>query len=288
MACLSGTGLRKAPILLDRGARKMATMTANDKSPHPPVDSVGSRDLPAGATGNRLLDSLPKIQAAQLAAAWQRVDLKPSGVIYPHGGPISHVYFPISGCCCHVVSSSDTRRTIEVTTVGNEGMLGIDLALGLHFSPLTAISAIPGEALRIPASSFMQTMRGGKSLENLIRRYAAYCLRFASQTIACNTLHSAKQRVCRRLLMAHDRVGGREFLLTHEVLSQMLGVRRQAITLVARALQEANLIEYRRGVIKILDRKGLEEAACECYAITQAAYESIVMKVRVPAAETPR
>ena len=123
-------------------------------------------------------------------------------------------------------------------------------------------------------------MKGGKSLENLIRRYAAYCLRFASQNIACNTLHTAEQRVCRRLLMAHDRAGRHDFLLTHEVLGQMLGVHRQAITPVARTLQAAKFIEYRRGVIKILNRKGLEDAGCECYEIAKTAYESIVMKVR--------
>ena len=166
-------------------------------------------------------------------------------------------------------------------------MLGIHLALGLHFSPLMAVSVIPGEALRIPVRSFMQTMRGGKSLESLLRRYAAYCLRFASQTIACNTLHTAKQRVCWRLLMAHDRAGKRDFLLTHEGLGQMLGVRRQAITLVARTLQVANFIEYRRGPIKILNRKGLEDASCPCYEISKAAYESIVMRLPIPPAETP-
>ena len=130
-------------------------------------------------------------------------------MLYQEGGPISHVYFPTSGCCCHV-ALLDKRRKIEVTTIGNEGMLGIHLALGLHFSPLAAISVVPGEALRIPVRFFMQAMRGGKSLESLIRRYAAYCLRFASQTIACNARHTAKQRVCRRLLMAHDRAGRRD------------------------------------------------------------------------------
>jgi CRP-like cAMP-binding protein len=250
-------------------------------------EEICANSLSARATGNRLIDSLPKTQAAQLSANWEHVDLLPGGVLYEQGDPISHVYFPTSGCCCHVIPL-DGRRQIDVTTVGNEGMLGIHLALGLHFSPLTAVSVIPGEALRIPIRSFIQTMKGGKSLENLVRRYAAYCLRLASQNIACNTLHTAKQRVCRRLLMADDRVGRHEFLLTHEVLGQMLGVHRQAITLVARTLQAANVIAYRRGIIKILNRKGLEGASCECYAITKTAYKWIVMKARVPAAETQR
>ena len=265
----------------------MISMTANKKSPRPVTDVAGSHDLSAGATGNRLLDSLPKIQAAQLSGVWERVDLLATTVLYPQDGPISHVYFPTSGCCCHVVPL-DKHRKIEVTLVGNEGMLGIHLALGLRFSPLMAASVIPGEALRIPARSFMRIMRGVKSLESLIRRYAAYCLRLASQTIACNTYHTAEQRVCRRLLMAHDRAERHDFFLTQDVLGQMLGVHRQAITPVARTLQAANLIDYRRGVIKILDRKGLEDASCDCYETTKTAYESIVMKVRAPAAETDR
>ena len=262
-------------------------MVTNDKCPRPSADTVGIRDLSARATGNRLIDCLPTVQAAQLSAAWERVDLPHGGVLYPEGGPISHVYFPTSGCCCHVVPL-DEHRNIEVTTIGNEGMLGIHLAFGLHFSPLAVVAVVPGEALRIPARPFMQTMRGGKSLESLVKRYAAYCLRFAGQTIACNTLHAAKQRICRRLLMVDDRVAGHDFLLTHEQLGQMLGVHRQAITVVARTLQEANFIEYRRGTIKILNRKGLEEASCECYKTTKAAYEAIVMRTRSPAAEANR
>jgi CRP-like cAMP-binding protein len=265
----------------------MTAMTANDKSPRPAADTGSPPDMSGRGTGNRLIDSLPKTQAAQLSAIWERVDLPTAGVLYRQGGPISHVYFPTTGCASDVLPL-DKRRNIEVTTVGNEGMVGIHLALGLHFSPLTALSVIPGQALRIPARSFLQAIRGGKSLESLIKRYAAYCLRFASQTIACNTFHTVKQRVCRRLLMAHDRVGKHDFLLTHEVLGQMLGVHRQAITLGARTLQEANFIEYRRGVIKILNQKGLEDASCECYEITNAAYESIVMKAPVPPAETNR
>jgi len=205
------------------------------------------------------------------------VELPQGEILYRERGLISHVYFPTSGCCCHVIPL-DEGRQIAATTIGNEGMLGIHLALGLDFSSLTAVSVVPGEALRIPARSFMETMRAGGSLDGLIRKYAAYCLRFAGQNIACNAIHTVEQRVCRRLLMAHDRMGKGEFSLTHELLAQMLGVRRQSVTLVARDLQTADLIEYRRGVIKILDRPGVEAASCECYVITKTAYSSIMAK----------
>ena len=121
-------------------------------------------------------------------------------------------------------------------------------------------------------------MRAGGSLDNLVKRYAAYCLSFASQTIACNAVHTVEQRVCRRLLMAHDRVEEDEFSLTQELLGQMLGVRRQSITLAASTLQAANYIEYRRGTIKILNRQGLESSSCECYNVAKTTYDSIVMK----------
>jgi CRP-like cAMP-binding protein len=262
----------------------MAVMGANhDRTPT--SRAGGPPDYPGPGTGNRLIDCLPKVQAERLASVGDWVELVPSAVLYREGGPISHVYFPASGCCGYVIALHG-RRQIETTTVGNEGMLGIHLALGLNFSPLMAVCLVPGIALRIPVRTFMQTIRGFKPLESLARRYAAYCLRYASQNIACNTLHTARQRVCRRLLMAQDRAGKDEFALTQEVLGQMLGVHRQAITLVATALQAANFIEYRRGTIRILNRNGLESASCECYRITKTAYDSIVMRSRDPAAET--
>lgn len=236
-----------------------------------------SHDVRHQRTGNRLLDRLPEDESMQLTSCGQRVELLQADVLYRRNGPISHVYFPTSGCCCHVVPL-DEGRQIEATTIGKEGMLGIHLALGLDFSPLKAVSVVPGEAMRVPVQYFLETMRAGRALDRLIRKYASYCLLLASQTIGCNTIHTVQQRVCRRLLMAHDRVRKDEFSLTQELLGQMLGVRRQSVTLVARELQTADLIEYRRGVIKILDRPGLEAASCECYKITKTAYDSIVMK----------
>ena len=109
-----------------------------------------------------------------------------------------------------------------------------------------------------------------------MRRYTAYSLRYANQTIACNLLHSVEQRVCRWLLMCHDRVGKDEFTLTHEFLAEMLGVRRQTVTTIAGMLQTASTITYRRGVVRILNRKKLEAASCECYEVTRAFYDRIM------------
>jgi CRP-like cAMP-binding protein len=143
---------------------------------------------------------------------------------------------------------------------------------------LTAVAVVRGESLRIPTAAFLEIMKEGKELEKLIRKYAAYCMRYESQMVACNAIHSVEQRACRRLLMAHDRVGNDDFSLTQELLSEMLGVRRQTVAAIAGTLQAADIIAYRRGVIKILDRRGLETASCECYKVAKTAYESIVMQ----------
>jgi CRP-like cAMP-binding protein len=232
-------------------------------------------DVRNGRTGNRLLDRLPEDQALHLSSCGRRVQLPQGEILYRQHGPISHVYFPTSGCCCHVVSLDEDKR-IEATTIGREGMLGVHVALGLDFSPLMAVSVVSGQAIRVPVRSFLEVMRTGETLARLIRKYTAYCLLLASQTIACNTIHNVEQRVCRRLLMAQDRVGEDAFSLTQELLGQMLGVRRQTVTLAARTLQAAEFIEYRRGVIKIVNRPGLEAASCDCYRIARTAYESIM------------
>ncbi len=227
------------------------------------------------ATGNRLIDRLPEVEARRLISHAERVELPQGETLYRQYGPISHLYFPISGCCCHIVPL-DEGRQIEATTIGKEGMLGIHRALGLAFSPFMVVSVVPGDAMRIPVRCYLELAGAGGSLDSLIKRYAAYCLSFASQAIACNTIHNVEQRVCRRLLMAHDRVGRDEFPLTQELLGQLLGVRRQSITQVASMLQEARFISYRRGAITVLNRRGLESASCECYKIATAAYDSIV------------
>jgi CRP-like cAMP-binding protein len=230
----------------------------------------------SNSTGNRLLNRLPQDESEQLISRGQYVNFEQDEIIYRQGGPTSHVYFPKCGCCCHVVTLDEGHR-VETTTIGNEGMLGFHLAFGLDWSPLAAVALVPGESLRVPTAAFLETMKEGEVLGKLIRRYAAYCIRFESQILACNSRHSVKQRACRRLLTAHDRVGNVDFSLTQELLGEMLGVRRQAVAAVAGTLQDAGVITYRRGVITILNRQRLEAASCECYKIIQTAYESIVM-----------
>lgn len=227
--------------------------------------------------GNRLIDSLPEDQAQHLRSFRQFPGLSPGTTIYGQNTPTSCVYFPVIAVYSHVVLWGDGQR-IEVATIGNEGMLGLHVVLGLDFSPAIAVCQVPGDVLCVPVPDFLRFMVPGGALDSLLRRYAAYRLREAGQNVACNAVHSVEQRACRRLLMAHDRVGKDEFALTHERLAEMLGVHRQTITLVARLLQAAGFITYRRGVVAIINRQGLESASCECYEASKVAYESIVSR----------
>jgi CRP-like cAMP-binding protein len=226
---------------------------------------------------NRLLSRLPKNEYEFLVRSEKAVSLAHGDEVYRENrlGGLSHVYFPTSGMISLTVLMENGKE-VEAGTVGNEGMIGLSVAQDLDFSPTKAISQISGEGLRIPVPAFLKAMKRGGMLDKLVRRYSAFSLRYASQTVACNLLHSVKQRMCRWLLMCRDRVDADEFTLTHEFLAEMLGVRRQTVTVVAGTLRTASLITYQRGVIRILNRKRLEAASCECYAVTKAFYDRIM------------
>jgi CRP-like cAMP-binding protein len=227
--------------------------------------------------GNRLLNRLPRNEYKSLVGSEKAVSLAHGDEVYQEDGRggLSHVYFPTSGMISLTVLMEDGKE-VEAGTIGNEGMIGLSVAHGLDFSPTKAISQISGEGLRIPVSAFLNAMKRGGMLDKLMRRYSAYSLRYANQTVACNLLHSAEQRICRWLLMCHDRVNKGEFMLTHEFLAEMLGVRRQTVTVIAGTLQAASLISYHRGVIRILNRRGMEAASCECYGVIRSFYERIM------------
>src|SRR5580704_12778049 len=212
--------------------------------------------LPATAnqTGNRLLNRLPKNEYKSLVRSEKVVSLAHGDEVYPEDGlgGLSHVYFPTSGMISLTVLMEDGEE-VEAGTIGNEGMIGLSVAHGLDFSPTKAISQISGEGLRVPAPAFVKALKSGGTLDRLVRRYTAYSLRYANQTVACNLLHSVEERICRWLLMCRDRVENEEFTLTHEFLAEMLGVRRQTVTVIAGTLQTANLITYHRGVVRILN-----------------------------------
>jgi CRP-like cAMP-binding protein len=214
---------------------------------------------------NRLLVALPKDEYARLLPHMEKVPLLLRDILYEANGPIAHVFFPLAGVVSLVIMDNDC--TLEVGIIGNEGMVGTPVFLGAERSPTMAIVQIPGEALRMEVKFFQKEMRRDGPLYGLVQRYTQAMINHISQSIICNRRHSVKKRMCRWLLMSHNRVGADEFLLTHEFLAQMLGVRRPTVTAMAGTLQKAGLISYHRGRITILDRKGMEAAACECYEV---------------------
>ena len=213
---------------------------------------------------NRLLVALPRDERDRLLPHLEKVSLSLRDILYEANGPIAHVYFPLSGVVSLVIE--DSVFTLEVGIIGNEGLVGTPVFLGSERSPTRAITQIEGEALRLEAKVFQQEMRRGP-LHGLVQRYTQTMINQISQSIVCNHRHSVEKRMCRWLLMSHDRVGADEFPLTHEFLAQMLGVCRPTVTAVAGALQKAGRINYHRGRIAVLDRKGLETASCECYQV---------------------
>jgi CRP-like cAMP-binding protein len=214
---------------------------------------------------NRLLAALPRDEYDRLLPHLEKVSLPLRDILYEANGSIADVFFPLNGVVSLVIM--DHGFTLEVGVIGNEGVVGTPVFLGSDRSPTRAIAQIPGAALRMEAKVFQKEIRRVGALHELVQRYTQTMINQISQSIVCNRRHSAEKRMCRWLLMSHDRVGADEFPLTHEFLAQMLGVCRPTVTAVAGKLQKARLISYHRGKITVLDRKGLEATSCECYQV---------------------
>lgn len=225
--------------------------------------------------GNRLLDCLPVEELDRLQRCWEVVSLSQAEEVCRQDGPLSHVFFPLSGIYATVVSLED-GRVVEASTVGNEGIIGIAAFLGMGFSTKTATTPVPGDCVRLTVSALRSALKPDSALDQVLRRYAAYALRCAYQTVACNAVHSAQQRMCRWLLTSQDRVGDRQLRMTHEILAHFLGVRRQTVTVIVGSLQEAGCLTSRHGVVRILSRRGLEASCCECYHVARSLYDQIV------------
>ena len=223
---------------------------------------------------NRLLVALPKEEHHRLLPHLEKMPLPLKDILYEANGPIAHVFFPLHGVVSLVIMDGDF--TIEVGIIGNEGLVGTPVFLGSNRSPTRSIVQIPGDALRMEAKVFQKEMKRGGPFHDLVQRYTQTMINQISQSIVCNHRHSVEKRMCRWLLMSHDRVGADEFPLTHEFLAQMLGVRRPTVTAVAGTLQKAGAISYHRGRITVLDRKMLEATCCECYDVVAKELERLL------------
>jgi CRP-like cAMP-binding protein len=217
---------------------------------------------------NRLLAALPKKEYDRLLPHLEDVSFTPKEVVYRAHGPIDYVCFPTDGVFSMIVIMED-GSSLEVATVGNEGMLGISAFLGGDRSHAQVVCQIPGRSLRMRLGPFQEEVQRCGPLHARVQQYAQVLLTQLGQSTACSHLHSVEKRMCRWLLMTHDRVRADELPLTQEFLAEMLGVRRATVTEVAGALQRGGLIRYQRGRVTILDRRGLEAASCECYRVVR-------------------
>jgi len=228
---------------------------------------------------NRVLASIPEKEYKRLRTHLEPVTLEFGQVLYEPGKPIRFVYFPIDSLIS-LLTAVDKRRTLEVGMVGHEGMAGMPFILGMGVSGVRAIVQGGGNALRMPSAAFRIAFNRSRGLQDALYRYTYALMAQISQTAACNRFHEAEPRLSRWLLMTRDRVGSDKFLLTHEFLAHMLGVRREGVTEAASALKQRKLISYARGKIEILDVKGLKESACSCYQIVKTVFDRAQGKPR--------
>jgi CRP-like cAMP-binding protein len=218
--------------------------------------------------GNALLRFVPEKELRALASHLEAFSLDLGQNIYEPNGPIEYVYFICHGVVS-LVKNLDDGDTVEVATIGPEGMVGVPIVLGSNATDNRAFVQIPGESLRMKTSVFKRLLKDLPKLQALLLRYTLALLNQIAQSAACNRSHSVDERCARWLLMTHDRVKKDAFPLTQEFLGQMLGVHRPTVSVAAGMLQRAGFIQYTRGVITVTDRKGLENASCGCYrAIT--------------------
>ena len=225
--------------------------------------------------GNHLIDLLPRKDRLRFLAACEKVDLTLAEVLCEPGKPTKYVYFPIEGFIS-LIAVVKGRPGVEVGMVGREGMLGVQLALGVATAPLHAVVQGAGKALRIGTKAFKAELAASAAVQCQLHRYLYVLMSQLAESAACVRFHQIGPRLARWLLMSQDRSQASSFEVTQEFLAYMLGVRRVGITTAAGVLQKAGLITYSRGRLTVLNRKGLENAACGCYAADQKTYAELL------------
>lgn len=224
---------------------------------------------------NRLLASLAPEDLAPLTTYVTEVELEKGRLLYDPGDRVETIYFP-HDCVISLMTLMESGAAIESATIGREGALGLAAAIAPRQSLSRAIVQVGGAAGRISAGQLAEIAGRSPALRSLIDRHGDALFGHAVQSVACNALHSVEARFCRWLLSCHDRIDADTVSLTQEFLADMLGVQRTTVTAVAGALQAKGLIRYRRGVVDILDRAGLEAMTCECYGAVRRLYERLL------------
>ncbi len=218
--------------------------------------------------------ALPAASRRAILPLLSRLHLARGHVLYEMGAQISHLYFVESGLVALAKPMRD-GRIAEIGAIGNEGIVSPTGVFGAERAAMESIVEMPSTVLRIDRNDFRERLLADRVFSALVQRYAGFVMSQLTQTAACNILHSIEQRCCRWLLIAHDSAGTDQFLITHDFIATLLGVRRAGVQAAAAALQKAGLISYARGKVTVSDQAGLEAAACECYATIQDELEEL-------------
>jgi CRP-like cAMP-binding protein len=226
-------------------------------------------------SSNHLLAALPTAEWQRWQSQLELVDLRLGQVLYESGGKMSYVYFPIDAIVSLLTVLED-GDSAEIAVVGNEGIVGVSLFMGGETTPSRAVVQSAGQSVRLSAHVLKKEFSISPAVMHLLLRYTQALITQMTQTAACNRHHSLDEQLCRWLLLSLDRLHGTHLVMTQELIANMLGVRREGVTEAAGRLQRAGLISYTRGKINVLDRAGLEQRSCECYAVVKKEYDRLL------------
>ena len=223
---------------------------------------------------NHLLAALPDAEWQRWLPQLEHVEMPLGEVLYESGKALTHVYFPTTSIVS-LLYVMENGASAEIAVVGNEGIVGISLFMGGESTPSRAVVQSAGQGYRLRAQAIKDEFKRAPVL-HLLLRYTQALITQMAQTAACNRQHSLDQQLCRWLLLSLDRLHGSELAMTQELIANMIGVRREGVTEAALKLQKAGLIRYARGHITVLDREGLEQRTCECYAVVKKEYDRLL------------
>ncbi|MEP6788631.1 MAG: Crp/Fnr family transcriptional regulator [Acidobacteriota bacterium] len=229
----------------------------------------------AAPSKNHLLADLPDNESKRIFGHLEEVSLRLGQVLYESGDHLHYAYFPTTAIIS-LLYVMENGATAEIGVVGNEGLLGVPLVLGGETTPNRAVIQSAGLALRMRSKDLKAEFELGGVFHSLLLRYTQALLTQISQTAVCNRLHTLEQQLCRWLLLSHDRLDSDKLVMTHDLISNMLGVRREGVTLAAVKLVKQHLIKNLRGTITVLDRQGLEDRVCECYEVVNIEYDRLM------------
>jgi CRP-like cAMP-binding protein len=225
--------------------------------------------------GNRLLTAMEADSRARIEPHLEPVVLELGEVVCDAGGLLKHAYFP-RGAVLSLLTVLENGSAVETANIGREGAFGLFAAMYSRVSFNRCLVQFEGGIVRCPIELLQSEFNHSDHVRDLFVSYSETLLSQVQQTVACNAMHTTEERICRWLLMMHDRAEGEALPYTHEFLSHMLGANRKSVTLAAQSLQTAGLISYRRGKIQVVDRAGLEKASCECYAIVKERFDAFL------------